>query len=197
MPKMSKPYWKLLQGAIAGLIAILPMTLFMRSDWKQLPAVEQYGLPPRQITQEVVSPRQFWRMKPGQQTLLTLMFHFLFGAAVGSIFGMVEQKIPMQNILKGSLAGLVIWVGSYLGWIPALGILPPAAEHPWRRNVMMIVAHLIWGMALGVFARGIHSEKPISRFSRRRVIWIQLCNNRSSAGSMLGWGNEAFRSRPG
>jgi hypothetical protein len=121
MPTLKKiPYRKLLNGAGAGLVATLPMTLFMRSAWKWLPPEERYALPPRQITKKVVGPRRFWRMKPGQQTLLTLIFHFLFGAAMGSIYGMVEPKIPMQNIVKGSLQAWpygqgVTWAG-FLLW---------------------------------------------------------------------------------
>ena len=152
------PYPKLIQGAGAGLIATVPMTLFMRSVWKRLPEQEQYALPPREITRNVVRPRRFFRMSPGKQTALTLMLHFLFGAAAGSVYGLADEKIPLQSSVKGSLAGLVVWMASYLGWIPALGILPPATEHPWRRNVMMIVAHLIWGITLGVLS-GVTSSK--------------------------------------
>jgi putative membrane protein len=39
---------------------------------------------------------------------------------------------------------------SYLGLLPALGILRPATEHPERRNALMIVAHLIWGSITGL-----------------------------------------------
>ena len=159
MSYQKSPYTKFMQGAGAGLIATLPMTLFMRSAWKYLPADERYALPPRQVTREVVGKRRFWTMKPGNQTVLTLALHFLFGAAVGSIYGMVEERIPMQSAVKGSLAGVAVWAGSYLGWIPALGILPPATEHPWRRNMMMIAAHLVWGMALGSLARITNSKK--------------------------------------
>ncbi len=150
---------KLIQGALAGLIATIPMTLFMRSAWKRLPDDEQYALPPRQITRNVVGPFRFWRMSAKKQTALTLLLHFLFGAVTGSLYGMVEEKIPLQNAIKGMLAGIVIWAGSYLGWIPAFGILPPATEHPWRRNVMMIVAHLIWGSTLGALAGVTSSRK--------------------------------------
>lgn len=159
MSRIHSPYLKLIQGAGAGLIATIPMTLFMRSAWKHLPVDEQYALPPRQITRNVVRPRRFWRMSAEKQTALTLFLHFLFGAAAGSVYGMVEDKIPLQNSVKGSLAGVVVWAGSYLGWIPALGILPPATEHPWRRNVMMIVAHLIWGSTLGALAGVTSSRK--------------------------------------
>lgn len=152
------PYLKLIQGAAAGLIATVPMTLFMRSAWKRLPAQERYALPPHQVTRNVIRPRRFFRLSPGEQTALTLLLHFLFGAATGSVYGLVEEKVPLREVVKGPLAGLVIWAGSYLGWIPAFGILPPATEHPWRRNAMMITAHLIWGMVLGVLA-GITDSK--------------------------------------
>jgi uncharacterized membrane protein YagU involved in acid resistance len=153
------PYLKIIQGAAAGLIATVPMTLFMRSAWKRLPAQEQYALPPREITRNVVRPYRFFRLRQEKQTFLTLLLHFLFGAAAGSAYGMVEEKIPLRESVKGPLAGLAVWTGSYLGWIPALGILPPATTHPWRRNAMMIVAHLIWGMVVGVLAGVTNSRK--------------------------------------
>ncbi len=165
MPYNKSPYLKLIQGAAAGLVATVPMTLFMRSAWKRLPAQEKYALPPRQVTRNVIRPRRFFRLSPEKQTALTLLFHFLFGAAAGSLYGTVEAKIPLQESLKGSLAGLIVWAGSYLGWIPAFEILPPATEHPWRQNLMMIAAHLIWGSVLGVLA-GITNSK-------RRYIKIQ------------------------
>jgi uncharacterized membrane protein YagU involved in acid resistance len=158
MPYDKSPYLKLMQGAAAGLIATVPMTLFMRSIWKRLPAREQYALPPRQVTRNVVRPRRFFRLSPANQTILTLLLHFLFGAATGSVYGMLEDKVPLREYVKGPLTGMAVWTGSYLGWIPAFGVLPPATEHPWRRNLMMIAAHLIWGMVLGVLA-GITSSK--------------------------------------
>ena len=153
------PYLKLIQGAAAGLIATVPMTLFMRSAWKRLPVQEQYALPPREVTRNVLGPRRFFRLSAEKQTILTLLLHFLFGAAAGSAYGMMEEKIPLPESVKGPLTGLAVWTGSYLGWIPALGILPPATEHPWRRNAMMIVAHLIWGAVLGGLAGVTSSRK--------------------------------------
>ena len=159
MPIQKSPYMKLIEGAVAGLIATLPMTIFMRFAWKRLPEDEQYSLPPRQITRNFFGPWRFWRMSQEKQTVLTLMLHFLFGALTGSVYGMLEDKVPIQRSIKGPVAGMVVWAGSYLGWVPVLGVMPPATRHPWRRNVMMIVAHLIWGLTLGVFTSGMNSEK--------------------------------------
>jgi uncharacterized membrane protein YagU involved in acid resistance len=48
---------------------------------------------------------------------------------------------------------LLVWLVSYLGWIPAANILPPATDQPKRRNALMIAAHVVWGVSLGsVFA---------------------------------------------
>jgi putative membrane protein len=146
------PYAKIVQGAAAGLVATLPMTLFMISAWKRLPASEQYVLPPRQITRELIGSRRFRRLGEGNKTLITLLLHFLYGAAAGSGYGIVQENIPLSNSVKGPLAGMALWVGSYLGWLPAFGVLSPATQHPWRLNLLMIVAHLIWGLVLGTLA---------------------------------------------
>ena len=155
MQKRKPPYLKLFHGALAGMAATLPMTMFMRSAWKRLPDQEKYALPPRQITRKVIKPAR--KLNERQQTALTLFLHFAFGAAAGFIYGAVEEKVPVPHVVKGPLAGMAVWTGSYLGWIPALGILPSAVEHPWRRNLLMIVAHLIWGLTLGALARMFNS----------------------------------------
>jgi uncharacterized membrane protein YagU involved in acid resistance len=158
MENIKSPYLKLSQGALAGLVATLPMTIFMRSAWKRLPEHEKYALPPRQITRKVIKPVR--KRSERTQKALTLFLHFMFGAAAGLIYGAVEEKVPVPPAVKGPLAGMVVWTGSYLGWIPALGILPSAVEHPRRRNLLMIVAHLIWGLTLGAFARMFNSGIP-------------------------------------
>ena len=151
MDNSRSPYLKLSRAALAGLIATLPMTIFMRSAWKQLPKQEKYALPPRQITRNVLKPVR--RLSDRRQRALTLFLHFAFGMAAGLVYGAVEEKVPLPHGMKGPLAGMAVWTGSYLGWIPALGILPSASEQPFRRNLLMIIAHLIWGLTLGTLAR--------------------------------------------
>jgi hypothetical protein len=51
--------------------------------------------------------------------------------------------------MKGAAYGVAVWTGSYLGWIPTLGLLKPATRHPAERNALMLAAHLVWGAALG------------------------------------------------
>jgi putative membrane protein len=150
----------LLKGAAAGWIATIPMTISMLIGWMLLPERERYALPPRQIVGKLAE-RLGQEEKLSDDSLLgiTLFSHFLYGAMAGSIYTSLEHKVPLKNSMKGGLAGLLLWAGSYLGWLPVVGILKPATQHPWRRNVLMIVAHLVWGVTLGKVLGKFRSDK--------------------------------------
>jgi putative membrane protein len=140
----------MLKGAGAGLIATIPMTLSMLLGWLLLPAREKYILPPQQITAEFAERLKMEdHINAKRRDVSALILHFMYGMMAGSMYGLLERKIPLEERLKGSLAGLMLWIGSYLGWLPIFGILRPATKHPWRRNLLMIWAHLIWGVTVG------------------------------------------------
>lgn len=134
---------RLIEGAVAGTGATVPMTVGMVWMHRKLPPEQQYPLPPRQII-ENIAPEQ---VPPEQRKNATLVSHFAYGAACGAIYRILP--LPGNRIATGMLFGLAVWAGSYLGWLPAAGILPPATEHPKERNALMISAHLIWGASLG------------------------------------------------
>lgn len=145
---------KILQGAAAGFIATAPMSLCMVIGWNLLPGREKYHLPPRLITQEITE-RVGLEGQMSERGLvgLTIVSHFGYGAAFGALYAWLEERLRMPSAGKGAMAGLAVWMGSYLGWLPALGILSSAIRHPWRRNLLMIVAHLVWGGTLGEVVR--------------------------------------------
>ena len=150
---------KLLKGAAAGFVATAPMSAAMLIGWRLLPEHEKYHLPPRQITEEISERVGIEdRMSEEGQIGLTVFSHFGYGALFGSIYALFERRIPLDASLKGILMGLAVWIGSYLGWLPALGILRPATQHPRRRNLMMILAHVVWGVTLGELTRKLTSR---------------------------------------
>jgi putative membrane protein len=130
------------------------MSIFMLIGWRLLPAQERYHLPPRQITEEITE-RVGIENRLSEEGLigLTIFSHFGYGALVGSVYALLADRIPLHSSLKGALAGVAIWIGSYLGWLPALGILRPVTQHPFRRNLLMIIAHVVWGVTLGEATR--------------------------------------------
>jgi uncharacterized membrane protein YagU involved in acid resistance len=141
-----------LKGGLAGVTATVPMTLFMTRAFRQLPREEQYPLPPRIITMKVLrrvgTPVQ--EISEPARTQLTLLSHFGYGALCGVIYSMSFQKFPLGPVPRGILFGSLVWAGSYQGFLPALGILRPVTEQPLRRTVLMLGAHFIWGLALGI-----------------------------------------------
>ncbi len=141
----------LVRGGVAGFLATLPMTLAMEGMHAMLPWWERYPLPPREITEEVERVADLHgSLDEPQHLALTLVNHFAYGAGAGAVYGAFSRAVPAPPALKGAAFGLGVWSISYLGLMPALGVLRPATEHPARRNALMIAAHLVWGSATGI-----------------------------------------------
>jgi hypothetical protein len=129
---------RLIVGAIAGVVGTMAMTAAMRRLHRRLPESEQYPLTPREIVDSTFEPTE----DAGRD--LTTVSHFAYGAACGALIAAAD---PRPGTRTGAGAGMVVWLASYMGWIPALSILKPATRHPARRNLLMIAVHLVWGAA--------------------------------------------------
>ena len=151
---------KLLSGAAAGLLATVPMSVTMLIGWRLLPKREKYHLPPRLITEEISEKVGIEkRLSENELIGLTIFSHFAFGALCGALYALFGSRLETHSSLKGALSGVAVWLGSYLGWVPTMDILPPATKHPWRRNLLMIIAHVIWGVTLGEVMRKLTAIK--------------------------------------
>lgn len=115
------------------------MTSAMSRLHRRLPLPERYPLPPREIVDSVAAPEDEELTKD-----VALAAHSAFGAAAGAVLG---AALPRLRVASGAAGGLMVWAASYLGWLPAAGVLEPATEHPARRNMLMAGVHLLWGAA--------------------------------------------------
>ena len=152
---------RILFGALAGLAATAPMTLAMKLMHEQLPREEQYPLPPRQVTEGIAEKAGVnEHLGEEEREAATWVSHFAYGAACGALYGALSgERLDERPLLAGAGFGVVVWAGSYLGWLPAAGILSPATEHPARRNALMIAAHLVWGATAAAALAGLAGEK--------------------------------------
>ena len=142
---------KIVAGTLAGLTATAPMTAAMIVMHKALPAHERYPLPPRKVTMRVARKTGVKKhLDEPEKKAATLAAHFGYGAAMGGIFAMLAPRAPGRPIPKGIAWGLIVWATSYLGLLPATGLHEPATRHPRERNLLMILAHVIWGGSLGL-----------------------------------------------
>ncbi|RCS25925.1 hypothetical protein DUT91_02560 [Phyllobacterium salinisoli] len=138
----------------------MAMTAAMRQMFFLLKNEHRYPLPPREIMAQM-------HAKAPERTLRTetVLAHFSFGAATGALYALLPRRLS-----SGPAYGVLVWALSYLGWIPALCILSPATKHPMQRNLLMVAAHVVWGLALSgslreldrsahsVFSRGVSRD---------------------------------------
>lgn len=138
-------------GALAGTIATLfhTATMFALRPW--LPHERTRALPPAQITSVAADRADVRTARAGRGLrVATTATHFGFGAAAGAAYPVIAERTRCPPVATGVGFGLAVWAASYLGWIPALRLLPPATHDPASRTIMMILAHVAWGASLGL-----------------------------------------------
>jgi uncharacterized membrane protein YagU involved in acid resistance len=140
---------RLVIGAIAGFVGTMTMTAAMRRLHRRLPPKERYPLTPREIV-DSASAQLGAPLADANARDVTLGAHFLYGAAVGAMFSVMN---PDPSKKAGALAGSAVWLASYMGWIPAVGTLEPATRHPARRNALMLGVHFVWGASTAAAIR--------------------------------------------
>jgi len=142
-------------GALDGSAATLAMTGAML-------AARRAGflgeLPPRRISRHALR-RVRWApaapRSPREKSRVSAAAHVGFGAAAGALFeGAFARpaRPPAAGPLAGAAFGIAVWLVSYAGWVPAFGILPPPHRDRPPRQVAMVLAHLVYGVALGALA---------------------------------------------
>lgn len=131
---------RLLSGILSGLAATGAMSLFFAVGQR---AGAMDRLPPRLIVDRLlpVVPERARGPVAG-------VLHVGYGAACGAAYGAVVRPAT-RSPLTGLLFGLAVWAGSYEGWLPAAGVLPPAHRDRRPRAVTILLAHVVYGTALG------------------------------------------------
>ena len=166
----------LLAGAAAGFAATVPMTAAMIGMHQTiLPPRHRYPLPPRRITMNVA--RTFGvkhELDETKRQALTLAAHFGYGSGMGALYAVLVPQLDraagrrVPRAASGVGWGLIVWAGSYLGVLPALGLHEPATRHPARRNLLMILAHVVFGAMLGWLTEVFSGRAAVPRAPRGR-----------------------------
>jgi len=142
---------RLAKGALAGLLATVPMTVAMVLLQRLLPKRMRYPLPPEQITLRMIADKgAISHLHDPQRTIATGILHFGIGALGGASYSVAARLVPAPGVARGIGFGLLVWLTGYMGWLPALGIFQPATKHPAQRNALMITAHVVWGSVTGL-----------------------------------------------
>ncbi len=140
----------LMKGVLAGVVATLPMTLFMLTTQQLLPKGQRYALPPEIIIEEL-SKRTNIKLHLNKKLLqgTTLLSHFGYGAAMGALYSPLARTSFLPAFVRGTLFGLGVWTASYLGLLPLLHFRAAGDREPGLRNLLMLTSHVVWGATMG------------------------------------------------
>jgi len=128
-------------GAGTGLVATLAMSgvlvLAARRGLLKEP-------PPRAIVRTALPGLSEEAVDAG-----AILAHLGYGSAAGVLHrALLGSPGPVASVLYG----LGLYAGSYEGWVPVLGALPPAHLDDRARQASMIAGHVVYGAVLSLAA---------------------------------------------
>ena len=69
-----------------------------------------------------------------------------YGMTARALYGTLRPR-PGKRLIDGTALGLGVWAVGYLGWLPALGLMPPVQQQETEQVAGPIVQHVIFGLA--------------------------------------------------
>ena len=145
----------LLVGAAAGAIATVAMSAVMLGAKRAGVSGE---LPPERITRTAIEGLNSRPLDDHTEHAIASVAHLGFGALAGALFNLLMTRegsaggSPAIAASAGVIYATGVWLVSYQGWVPGLGFMPPASRDRRGRVATMLVAHWVYGGALGILA---------------------------------------------
>lgn len=69
-----------------------------------------------------------------------------YGVTAGALYGALRPG-GGNVLLDGTALGLGTWAAGYLGWLPAMGLMPPVSEQDVSQVVGPVARHILFGIA--------------------------------------------------
>lgn len=137
------------EGAVAGAAATALMSAPMLVAGR---AGAMGTQPPERVVEEALGRAGHDDASEEEQNLMATLAHLGMGSGSGALFALARRRLdlPVPTAAQGVAFGLAVWATSYKGWMPALGILPPAEDDRPGRRRTMVATHVLFGAALGV-----------------------------------------------
>jgi hypothetical protein len=127
------------RGAVAGVAATAAMSALMVG-------AERGGVMPGQPPRMIVD-RFAPRLDASTADTVALLMHGAYGAAAGAGYALGRGR--RASAASGAVFGVLLWAAGYEGWVPVLGVLPPAHRDDRGRVLAMVLGHATYGAVLG------------------------------------------------
>jgi hypothetical protein len=84
------------------------------------------------------------------------LIHYLFGAAVGAVYGVYAERRHAQT--SGAGFGTTVWLGADEIAMPLLGLSHSTARRPLEMHLQSLMAHLVFGAATEMTRRSLQAH---------------------------------------
>ncbi len=132
----------ILLGALAGVIATVPMTLVLFGMARVLPSVKKF--PSGWVVKQLTKKAGIWpTLSMRERSQLSWTGHVGYGMLMGSIYLPLAKE--RSGIGRGMAFGVSVWAGSYLGMLPLVASRKPFKKSFLDDHLQLVIAHLVWG----------------------------------------------------
>jgi hypothetical protein len=155
-----------LRGAVGGLVGTAAMTMSMYVLYRLLPEEEQQShLPPRPIILGTGRKLGLTQKldETGEWTAMGAV-HFAYGGLTGALLpffpslDLHKTHHMVESLARGAVFGMVVWAGSYFGWLPATGLFKTWREETPKRMALMAFSTMVWGWVTEMVAAEIEKR---------------------------------------
>jgi uncharacterized membrane protein YagU involved in acid resistance len=74
------------------------------------------------------------------------LVHYVFGASVGAVYGVLSELVPPTRIGAGAPFGAAVWAAADLASVPAIGLSKPPTQIPLSKHAEMFGMHVAYGL---------------------------------------------------
>ena len=99
-------------------------------------------------------------LTPDEQDVAGPVMHYVFGAGVGAIYGVLAERRPEVTRLGGVPFGLSVWATADQAGISALGLAPPPWLRPARAQQYALASHVTFGLTAELVRRAVRAALP-------------------------------------
>jgi putative membrane protein len=85
------------------------------------------------------------------------LIHYLFGSAVGCVYGVAAELAPATAIGWGLPFGSAVWIGADEVAVPAAGLSKSPSNYPPSTHISALAAHLVYGAATDLVRRAVRA----------------------------------------
>lgn len=153
---------RLALGAAAGMVGTTAIFAALTANKKLLPETEPpMKQDPGEFMVETAEDATLTKKERQEipkiaKTIAANATHFGYGASGGVLYALLRPKTE-NLLLEGAALGTAIWAIGYLGWLPAVGLMPPVAEQNPMQIFSPVWQHALYGIVTVAAYRGLQN----------------------------------------